>query len=261
MGSRMAEQTALITGASSGIGRELATIFAQHGHPVVLVARSMNRLEELAQELHANFRVPAFAITADLAQADAPGKLAEELRRRDLSVDILVNNAGFALRGRFAQLDLQRQLNMIQVNVAAVTHLTRIFLPAMIQRNRGGVMNIASTAAFQAGPLMAIYYASKAFVLSFTEALHEEVAGTALRVTCLCPGPTETGFAAVAGAENSNLFKRGAGRPDLVAKTGYEALQKNQVIAIPGLMNNMMVLGGKLGPRSMTRRIAMTLNQ
>ena len=165
------------------------------------------------------------------------------------------------IRSRFAQLDLQRQLNMIQVNVAAVTHLTRIFLPAMIRRNRGGVMNIASTAACQAGPLMAIYYASKAFVLSFTEALHEEVAGTALRVTCLCPGPTETALAALAGTQNSNLFKRGAGRPDWVAKTGYEALQKNQVIAIPGLMNNMMVLGGKLGPRSMARRIAMTLNQ
>lgn len=257
----MAEQTALITGASSGIGCELAKVFAQHGHPVVLVARGKDKLEALAQELHSSYRVSALAITADLTQFDAPQKIAEQLRRRDLNVDILVNNAGFALRGRFAQLDLQRQLDMIQVNVAAVTHLTRIFLPAMLERNRGGIMNIASTAAFQAGPLMAIYYATKAFVLSFTEALHEEVAGTALRVTCLCPGPTETGFAAVAGAENSNLFNRGAGRPDLVAKTGYEALQKNQVVVIPGLMNNMGVLAGKLAPRSMTRRIAMTLNQ
>ena len=257
----MTEQTALITGASSGIGRELAKVFARHRHPVVLVARSTEKLEELARELHSNFRVPALTITADLAQSDAPAKIAEQIRQREVNVDILVNNAGFALRGRFAQLDLQRQLDMIQVNVAAVANLTRIFLPAMIQRDRGGVLNIASTAAFQSGPLMAIYYATKAFVLSLTEALHEEVAGTALRVTCLCPGPTETGFAAVAGAQNSNLFKRGADRPDLVARLGYEALQKNQVIAIPGLMNNLMVLSGHLTPRSMTRKVAMTLNQ
>lgn len=257
----MAEQIALITGASSGIGWELAKVFAQHGHPVVLVARSTEKLEQLAQELHSSFRVHAFAITADLAESDAPEKIAEELRRRDMRVDILVNNAGFALEGRFAQLDLRRQLDMIQVNVAAIAHLTRIFLPEMIRRNRGGVLNVASTAAFQAGPLWAIYCATKAFVLSFTEALHEEVAGTSLRVTCLCPGPTETGFAAVAGVENSTLYTWVAGRPDLVARFGYEALQKNQAVAIPGLVNNILALSVKLAPRSVARKVAMTLIQ
>lgn len=257
----MAEQIALITGASSGIGWELAKVFAQHGHPVVLVARSTEKLEQLAQELHSSFRVHAFAITADLAQSDAPEKIAEELRRRDMRVDILVNNAGFALEGRFAQLDLRRQLDMIQVNVAAIAHLTRIFLPEMIRRNRGGVLNVASTAAFQAGPLWAIYCATKAFVLSFTEALHEEVAGTSLRVTCLCPGPTETGFAAVAGVENSTLYTWVAGHPDLVARFGYEALQKNQAVAIPGLVNNILALSVKLAPRSVARKVAMTLIQ
>lgn len=257
----MAEQIALITGASSGIGWELAKVFAQHGHPVVLVARSTEKLEQLAQELHSSFPVHAFAITADLAESDAPEKIAEELRRRDMRVDILVNNAGFALEGRFAQLDLRRQLDMIQVNVAAIAHLTRIFLPEMIRRNRGGVLNVASTAAFQAGPLWAIYCATKAFVLSFTEALHEEVAGTSLRVTCLCPGPTETGFAAVAGVENSTLYTWVAGRPDLVARFGYEALQKNQAVAIPGLVNNILALSVKLAPRSVARKVAMTLIQ
>jgi short-subunit dehydrogenase len=251
----------LIIGASSGIGWQLARIFAQHGHPVALVARSSDKLEKLAQELQSAFQVRALTIAADLTQSDAPVQIAESLRARDVNVDMLVNNAGFGLRGRFAELDTRRQLDMIQLNVTAVTHLTRLFLPGMIQRNLGGVLNVASTAAFQSGPLMAVYYATKGFVLSFTEALHDEVAGTGLHVTCLCPGPTSTGFAATAGAENANLFKYGVDRADAVARRGYDAFQKNEVLAIPGIRNQMGVLAGKLAPRGVVRRIAMTLNQ
>jgi len=256
----MAEQTACVTGASSGIGLQLAKVFAQHGHPVVLLARTTEKLEQLAQELRLRSNVRADVIAADLRQPSAPAHIAEELRRRKLTVDILVNNAGFGQRGPFAELDLQQQLDMIQVNVTTVAHLTRLFLPGMIQRNVGGVMNVASTAAFQAGPHMAIYYATKAFVLSFTEALHEEVAGTNVRVTCLCPGPTLTGFAATARMEGVKLFKSGAQSAELVARVGYAAFQGNRAITISGFKNEIGAFATRLAPRAVARKFAMALN-
>jgi short-subunit dehydrogenase len=256
----MAEQTACVTGASSGIGLHLATVFARHGHPVVLLARTTDKLEQLAEELRSRFGVRADVIAADLRQPSAPAHIAEELRKRDLTVDILVNNAGFGRRGPFAELDLQQQLDMIQVNIAAAAHLTRLLLPGMIQRNVGGVMNVASTAAFQAGPHMAIYYATKAFLLSFTEALHEEVAGTDLRITCLCPGPTDTGFAATARMEDGRLFRSGIQSAELVARVGYAAFQRNRAIAIPGFRNAMRAFATRLATRSAARRFAMALN-
>src|SRR5450830_286750 len=168
----MNKLSVLITGASSGIVLELAKEFAQHGHSVLLLARSTQRLEQLTQELRTNFKVRAELVQADLSKPNAPAQVAEELNRRNLAVDILVNNAGFGLLGPYGKLDLQQQIDMIQVNVTALAHLTRLFLPGMIQRNFGGVLNVSSIAAYQAGPNMAIYYATKAFVLAFTEALH-----------------------------------------------------------------------------------------
>ena len=256
----MAEQTALITGASSGIGLELARVFARHGHPVVLVARGVAKLEELAQELRSTSNIRADVIAADLTQPGAPNEIIRALSERNLVADILVNNAGFGERGPFAQIDTQRQLDMIQVNITAVAHLTRLLLPGMIQRNVGGVLNVASTAAFQGGPNMAMYYATKAFVLSFTEALHEEVDGTKLHVTCLCPGPTHTGFVAAAHMEGINLFKMGAESADKVAQVGYAAFQRNQAIAIPGFKNKIGVFATRLGPRAVSRKIAKMLN-
>jgi short-subunit dehydrogenase len=256
----MVKQTACVTGASSGIGLQLAKVFAEHGHPVVLLARSTEKLEQLAQELRSRSNVRADVIATDLRQPSAPAHIAEELRRRNLTVDILVNNAGFGLRGPYAELDLQQQLDMIQVNITAMAHLTRLLLPGMIQRNAGGVMNVASTAAFQAGPHMAIYYATKAFVLSFTEALHEEVAGTNLRVTCLCPGPTHTGFAATARMEGVKLFKSGAQSAELVARVGYAAIQRNRAIAISGFKNQIGAFATRLTSRAVARKFAMTLN-
>ena len=256
----MAQRTVCVTGASSGIGLELAKVFAQHGHPIVLLARNAEKLEQLALELRSRANVRADVIATDLRQASAPAHIAEELRRRDLTVDILVNNAGFGLRGSYAELDLQQQLDMIQVNITAVAHLTRLLLPGMIQRNVGGVMNVASTAAFQAGPHMAIYYATKAFVLSFTEALHEELSGTNLRVTCLCPGPTRTGFAGTARMEGVKLFRSGGQSADLVARVGYAAFQENSAIAISGLKNEIGAFATRLVSRAVARKFAMALN-
>lgn len=257
----MAAQTALITGASSGIGWQLARVFAGQGHAVVLAARSTDKLETLAQELRAQFKAEASVLSADLTQADAPARMAAELHGRGIAIDYLVNNAGFGLQGRFAKLDASWQRDMIQVNVAAVANLTRELLPAMIERRRGGVLNVASTAGFVAGPLMAVYYATKAFVLSFTEALHEELAGSGVHATCLCPGPTATAFASTAGAQHSPLFRFGADRADAVARFAYAALMSNQAIAIPGIKNKLMVASSRLAPHALQRKLAMALNQ
>lgn len=256
----MAQQTTLITGASSGIGMELARVFAQHGHSLVLIARGVEKLEELARELRSKHNVRAEVIGVDLTQPSAPEQIVKTLTDRNLTVDVLVNNAGFGERGPFAQVDTQRQLDMIQVNITAVAHLTRLLLPGMIQRNAGGILNVASTAAFQGGPNMAMYYATKAFVLSFTEALHEEVAGTKVHVTCLCPGPTQTGFVVAAHMEGSNLFKMGAESAEAVAQVGYTTFQNNKAIAISGFKNKLTAFSTRLAPRAVARKIAKALN-
>src|SRR6201986_3308991 len=186
------KMTALITGASGGIGLELARLFAADGHDLVLVARSAGKLSSLAEELAGRHNVGVRVIPADLAGAEAPGDIFDELRRDGVSVDALVNNAGVGSYGLFAETDLRTELDLLQINVVALTHLTKLFLPAMIARRRGYVMNVASTAAFQPGPLMAVYYASKAYVLSLSEALAAELKRTGVRVTALCPGPTNT---------------------------------------------------------------------
>ena len=256
----MAQQTVLITGASSGIGMELAREFAKHGHSIVLVARGIDKLEELARELRSKHNIRAAVIGADLTQTSAPEQITKALAERNITVDVLVNNAGFGERGAFAQIDTQRQLDMIQVNITAVAHLTRLLIPGMIQRNAGGILNVASTAAFQGGPNMAMYYATKAFVLSFTEALHEEVAGTNVHVSCLCPGPTHTGFVAAAHIEGVNLFKMGAESAEAVAQVGYAAFEKNTAIAISGFKNKLTAFSTRFAPRAVARKIAKTLN-
>jgi short-subunit dehydrogenase len=197
------KQTALITGASSGIGLDLARLFAADGHDVVLIARSEDKLREVAQELTAKHGVVAHVIAADLAKADAPQSIFD----RAPAIDILVNNVGFGTSGKFAETDLRAELDMIQVNIAALTHLTKLFLPPMLQRGHGRFLNVASTAAFQPGPLMAVYYATKAYVLSFSEAIAEELSGTGVSVTVLCPGPTATGFQKAANLGTEALLK------------------------------------------------------
>src|SRR5580704_4463158 len=203
----MANPTALITGASSGIGSALAEQFAADGYDVVLVARRGAPLDALAVEISRAHGVKARVLPVDLAEGGAGRRMFDDLQHAGVAIDVLVNNAGFGLRGRVAQLSVERQLQMIQLNATALTELTCLFISGMLERNTGGVLNVGSTAAFQPGPLMAVYYATKAYVVAFPEALAEEVSGSDLRVSCLAPGPTATAFAEKADMTQSRLFK------------------------------------------------------
>lgn len=251
-------QTVLITGASGGIGYELACLFARNGHTPVLVARSETALRQLAQKLVQEYGVTPYVSVRDLTDPAAPGLLYEELQQAGYKVDILVNNAGFAEYGMFNEIDTRPQLDMIQVNVAALVHLTRLFLPHMVERGSGRVLNVASIAAFQPGPLMAVYYATKAFVLSFSEALANELKGSGVTVTALCPGPTATGFEARAKLGTSKLFKGGIAVMDAaaVARCGYEGLWKGTTLVIPGFSNRVLVNLVRFFPRKMVAAIA-----
>ena len=251
---------ALITGASAGLGLEYAKLFAADGHDVVLVARRRDRLEALAKELEGKHRVRADVITADLGSADGPRRVLEELRRIGVEVGFLVNNAGFGTSGAFAELDADRELEMIQVNIVSLLTLTRAFLQEMIARKSGRILNVGSTAGFQPGPFMAAYYASKAFVNSFTEALWYELRGTGVTATVSCPGATATEFAAVAGNESSRLFRMGAASPQRVAKEGYRAMMAGRPMVVHGLKNKLAVQALRVSPRAAVRVIAASLN-
>ncbi len=249
------KMTALVTGASGGIGEELARLFAADGHDLVLVARSRDKLARLAEELGARHGVRARVLPADLARPEAPREIFEELGRAGVPVDALVNNAGFGSYGPFAETDLGQELELLQVNVVALTHLTKLFLPGMLARRRGYVMNVASTAAFQPGPLMAVYYASKAYVLSFSEALSNECGGTGVRVSALCPGPTETGFVAAAGMGDSKLFDRAVMDARTVAAEGYRGMLAGKAIVIPGLRNSLLARSIGFFPRNLVTKV------
>ena len=250
-------QTALITGASGGIGLELARLFAAGGYDLVLVARSAGRLEELAGELRERHGVAARALAKDLAAPESPEEIFRELEAAGVAVDVLVNNAGFATFGPFVEIDLGKELEELQLNVVTLTHLTKRFLPGMLARRRGGVLNVASTAGFQPGPLMAVYYATKAYVISFSEALAEELGGTGLTVSVLCPGPTETGFQRRAGMENSGLFSGLLRVADAasVARAGYEGFRAGKRVVIPGLINKVGVQSIRATPRALATKV------
>lgn len=253
----MSDKTALITGGSVGIGFELAKQFAAHGHSLVLVARNTDQLEAAAGKIEGKYGVSVRTISMDLADADAPQKLFDSLGGDGVEIHYLINNAGFGLGGEFADTSLERELDMIQVNVATVVHLTKLFLPAMLKRKEGRIMNVASTAAFQPGPLHSIYYASKAFVLSFSEAIHEELRKTGVTVTALCPGPTQTGFFERAGTTRTRLFRQAVvASAEDVARFGYAAMMRGQSVAIPGIANKLMVQAERLAPRRLVTRIA-----
>jgi short-subunit dehydrogenase len=256
MTTQTQKKTALITGASGGIGLDLARLFAEGGYDVVLVARTESKLKELATELSSKHGVSARAMAADLADPAAPAQLMERLKAEGVQVDVLVNNAGYGGYGPFAETDLDAELKMIQVNISALTALSKAVLPGMLARKSGRILNVASTAAFQPGPLMAVYYATKAYVLSFSEALANETQGTGVTVTCLCPGPTKTGFQQQAKMEESKLVKGKVMMDSLtVARSGYEALHQGQAVIIPGFMNKMMAQSVRFLPRSAITRI------
>jgi short-subunit dehydrogenase len=250
-------RTALVTGASSGFGREFARLFAADGFDLALVARTGAALEELAQELETRHAISAHVFPMDLARPAAPRQLMSELLARHLSPDALVNSAGFNRFGPFVEGDERRILELLQVNMASLTHLTRLVLPGMIARGWGRVVNLSSNAAFQPGPLMAEYYASKAFVLSLSIALSEELRGTGVRVTALCPGPTSTGFQRAARMEGSRLV---AGRhlPDVadVAAWGYRQVKKGRAFAVQSARWRTAAFGTRLLPRTTAARMA-----
>jgi len=245
-----ARPTALVTGASSGIGLELARLFAKGGHDLILVARNEAKLNELALYLGKMYRCNVEVIPADLSQPEVAEALVEELKTRGLTVDVLVNNAGFGESKPFVEQDLRRVMEMIQLNMTTLTQLTRLILPRMIAAKQGRILNVASIAAFLPGPLMAVYYASKAYVLSFSEAIANELKGTGVTVTALCPGPTRTGFATAAGATATNLFHTpGVMDAAPVAEAGYRGCMKGKAVVIPGLLNKVLVWVIALSPR------------
>ncbi|MFZ0539251.1 MAG: SDR family oxidoreductase [Candidatus Sulfotelmatobacter sp.] len=249
--------TALITGASGGIGYELAKLFAKDHYNLVLVARSSDKLNQVASQLRQQFGLNVEAMALDLAEDQSVKMLFEHLKGEKLEVDVLVNNAGFGGFGEFAEMPEEEVLGQVQLNVVALTHLTRLFLPAMIERRQGKIMNVASTAAFQPGPLMAVYYATKAYVLSFSEALANEVAGTGVVVSCFCPGATDTGFQKRAGMEDSRLFKRiGAMNVEAVARDGYRGLMAGKTLVISGTRNWLVAESVRFAPRKWVTAIS-----
>ena len=253
--------TALITGASTGIGLQLAALFARDGYSLVIVARQEGRLREAADELEKKYEVPVTPIPLDLTRPEASAQLFEQMKKDPVSPDVLVNNAGFGTYGFFAELDLAQELKMIQLNVTALTELTRRFLPQMIQHRQGKILNVASTAAFQPGPLMAVYYATKAYVLSFSEAIANELRGTGVTLTTLCPGPTESEFQKRAGIEETALVKSGLMSSAEVARIGYRALMKGKTVVIPGLRNRSFAFSTRLVTRSFTAQMVRILQE
>jgi len=247
-------KTALITGASFGIGLELARIFAREGYNLVLVARSGDKLRQLASELEKAHGTRSLILATDLTEPGAPAHVLDQTTRADIQVDVLVNNAGFGQYGMFAENDLEECLRQIQLNVTALTHLTRLYLPAMIERAKterksGRILNVASTATFQPGPLMAVYFATKAYVLHLSEALANELNGTGVTVTCLCPGVTATEFHKRANATGQRLLKFGAMDARTVAEDGYHALMSGKPVAISGFKNWLLAQSVRLLPR------------
>lgn len=256
--------TALITGASTGIGYELSKCFAADKYDLVLVARRKQKLEEIGQELQSRHGIKVTVIARDLAKSESPQVLYDELAKASLQIDVLVNNAGFGLGGKFTETDVAVELEMVQLNIATLIHLSKLFLPGMIERKIGGILNLASTAAFQPGPLMAVYYATKAFVLSFSEAIANEVHGTGVTVTALCPGPTASEFQQRAQIKETRLVKlkpMGLMSAQAVAQTGYQGFKQGKRVVIPGLLNKIGVQSTRFSPRRVTTQIARMLQE
>ena len=258
----MLSKTALITGASTGIGYELTKIFAKNGYHLALVSRNREKLEAIAGEMESQNDITAKVFAKDLSIASAPQELYDATISDGIDIDVLVNNAGFGLNGNFTDFSIEKHMDLFQVNIASLTLLCRLFGADMVKKRSGSILNVASTAAFQAGPLMSTYYASKAYVLSFSEALHIEFETTGVNVSVLCPGPTRTEFADRAEMTNARIINV----PWLmqaaeVAETGFAGLMKGKKIIIPGFMNKLLAFNTRFAPRSVLVLITRFLNQ
>jgi short-subunit dehydrogenase len=254
-------ETVLITGASSGIGLELAKCFAADRSDLVLIARNRDALETLSGQLKERYGIKVHILPADLSLPETSRRIFRELVSRDISVDILVNNAGFGLHGDFVKLPLARQLEIIHVNIVALTELTGLFLPGMIQRGRGGVLNVGSVAGFLPGPYLTVYYASKAFVQSFTEALAAETSGTGIIISVLCPGPTESNFGIVARGGAPRQHERAKMSALTVARIGHRKFRSGKTIVIPGIANRLLVFLPRIVSRSFARMAVKRYNR
>ncbi len=253
---------AVVTGASSGIGLEIARLLAADGYDLLLVASGEKKLLEVAARFAGESGKTAAALAVDLARPEGPQSVLDEIERRGLAVQVLVNNAGFGVYGPFAAADLARTLEMIQVNVASLTELTRGVLPGMTARRSGRILNVASTAAFQPGPLMAVYYATKAYVLSFSEALANELSGTGVTVTALCPGPTRTAFQERAGLKGTPLAAGPlVGDARLIAEAGYRGMLRGRRVIVPGLVNKVMMQAVRISPRRVVTAVARRIQE
>jgi uncharacterized protein len=256
-------KVALITGATTGIGFELTRLLAADRYNLVLISRDEQKLRQIAADLQTRHNISVTVFAKDLTVAKNAEDLARELQETDVAVDILVNNAGFGLAGAFIETDLKRELDMIQLNIVSLVTLTKLLGRQMVQRRQGKILNVASTAAFQPGPFMVVYYATKSFVLSFSEGLAEELKNSGVTVTALCPGPTATQFSKNAQLQESTLFKGGL-LPVLdaatVARIGYRGLLKGQRVVVPGLMNKLGVQGIRLMPRNLATQVTRRLN-
>lgn len=255
----MSDKTALITGASSGIGLELSKLFARDSYNLVLVARSTQKLETLASELRQAYGVEVMVLTADLSRQGAAKEVFEAVRARDTDIHTLVNNAGFGIHRPLAETDADEIVRMLQVNMVTLTELTRLFLPGMLRRKSGRILNVGSTGSFSPSPFMAAYVASKGYVLSFSEGLAEELRGTGVTVTALCPGVTRTGFQERAQVGNMPLVHFGNVSVEKVAAEGYKALLRGKRWVVPGFANQLLVLGMSLTPHAITLPIARLL--
>ncbi|MEE8299562.1 MAG: SDR family oxidoreductase [Thermodesulfobacteriota bacterium] len=256
----MAKETVLITGASSGIGMGLAKLFAADGSDLVLVARREDRLNELAEELKSEHGIEVHVLPKDLSKKTSPKEIFNHLKKEKIEIDVLVNNAGFGSRGTVSELDTDLQVDMVQVNAAALTHLTSLFLPGIIERGQGGILNVGSLAGFQPGPNLAVYFATKAYVLSFTEALAEEISNPNIKVSCFAPGPVKTEFGEKSDLEDSLLFKMSLMDLEPAVKAGYEGFRKGKTIVIPGLKQQIVPFLNRFTPRLIVRKIAKKLN-
>lgn len=257
----MQKTTALVTGATSGIGLELARILAENGHNLVLVARRADVLKRIAAELTAAHGIKVYIIRKDLSKPESPEEIFKELAKKKIEVSILVNNAGFGDNAAFAESDWKMASAMILTNIHALAHLTRLFLPGMVSRKSGKILNVGSTAGLQAGPMMAVYYASKAFVNHFSEAVDAELKGSGVSVTVLCPGPTETGFQTASNAHGMKLFSYlSVASARSVAETGYKAMMSGRRMVIHGILNKILAFNLRLSPRRLSTAIAGMVN-
>lgn len=252
----MAKERALITGGSVGIGAALADVFAAHGHDLILVSRSREKLDARGDAIRKQFGVDVVCIPEDLTDRHGPTHLYDKVRARGLDVHYLVNNAGVGLYGKFATTDLDAELKMIQLNVTSVVDLTKRFLPSMIARRSGRILNVASMAAFVPGPWMSVYYATKAFLLSFSQAIDYELKANGITVTTLCPGPTESEFKVRAGSQRSRLFESFVMDAPRVARVGYDGMMKGKAVAIPGLRNKLIPVATRLTPRPLIAKLS-----